>query len=76
MADDRAALRREVLALVLLVVLIDAAFIAVYIGARLAWVGSGLKVGFTILWTVVTLLVVLRSLGRIRAARLRLRRSR
>ena len=76
MADDRAALRREVLALVLLVVLIDAAFIAVYIGARLAWAGNGLKVGFTILWTVVTLLVVLRSLGRIRAARLRLRRSR
>lgn len=76
MADDRAALRREVLALVFLVVLIDAAFIAVYVGARLAWAGSGLKVGFTILWTVVTLLVVLRSLGRIRAARLRLRRSR
>jgi len=76
MADDRAALRREVLALVFLVVLIDAAFIGVYVGTRLAWAGSGLKVGFTILWTVVTLLVVLRSLGRIRAARLRLRRSR
>lgn len=76
MADDRTALRREVLALVLLVVLIDAAFIAVYVGARLAWAGSGLKVGFTVLWTVVTLLVVLRSLGRIRATRLRLRRSR
>ena len=76
MADDRAALRREVFALVLLVVLIDAAFIAAYVGARLAWAGNGLKVGFTVLWTLVTLLVVLRSLGRIRAARLRLRRSR
>jgi hypothetical protein len=71
MADDRAALRREVVALVLLVVLIDAVFIAAYVGARLAWAGSGLKLGFTILWTGVTLLVVLRSLGRIRAARLR-----
>lgn len=76
MADDRAALRREVFALVLLVALIDAAFIAAYVGARLAWAGNGLKVGFTILWTLVTLLVVLRSLGRIRAARLRLRRPR
>jgi hypothetical protein len=30
-----------------------------------------LKLGYTILWTAVTLLVVLRALGRIRAVRLR-----
>jgi hypothetical protein len=70
MADDRGALRREVLTLVALVALVDGIFVATYFAAGLAAVSGGLKLGYTLLWTMATLGVVLRSLGRIRAARL------
>ncbi|HET6577929.1 MAG TPA: hypothetical protein VFG66_06375 [Gemmatimonadales bacterium] len=73
--DDRGrALRREVLELVALVLLVDGVFIGLYYLLGLAATRDGLKPAYTILWTAVTLLVVLRGLGRIRAARLRLRR--
>jgi hypothetical protein len=61
--------RREVLILVGLVLVVDAAFIA---GYYLAGVGRA-KVGYTILWTAAILLVVLRSLARVRAERIRRR---
>lgn len=70
MADDRGALKREVLTLVTLVVLVDGSFIGIYFAAGLAAASGGLKLGYTLLWTLATLGVVLRSLGRIRAARL------
>ena len=70
MADDRATLRREVLTLVTLVVLVDGIFVGIYFTAGLAAASGGLKLGYTLLWTMATLVVVLRSLGRIRAARL------
>ena len=70
MADDRGALRREVLTLVTLVMLVDGIFIGIYSAAGLATASGGLKLGFTLLWTMATLVVVLRSLGRIRATRL------
>lgn len=60
--------------LVAVVVLVDAAFIGLYVALHLASADGPRRLGFTLLWTVVTLVVVLRSLGRVRAARLRLRR--
>jgi hypothetical protein len=61
--------RREVLVLVILVVLVEAGFICVAILAGLRHGGAALKLGFTVLWTLATLIVVLRGLTRIRAAR-------
>jgi hypothetical protein len=75
-ADDRGALRGEVLRLVGLVLLVDAVFIAGYFIAGLAAASANLTSGYMIAWTVVTLAVVLRGLGRVRAARLRARRER
>jgi hypothetical protein len=72
--DGRRALRREVLELVALVLLVDGVFIGLYYLLGLAAARHGLKPAYTLLWTAVTLLIVLRGLGRIRAARLRLRR--
>jgi hypothetical protein len=66
--------RREVLLLVVLVLLVDAAFVVVYYLADLRRAGGALKLGYTALWTGVTLIVVLRSLTRIRTERIRRRR--
>jgi hypothetical protein len=75
-ADDRGALRREVLRLVGLVLLVDGVFIAGYFIAGLAAASAKLTFGYRIVWTGVTLAVVMRGLGRVRSARLRLRRGR
>ena len=72
-ADDRGALRREVLRLVGLVLLVDGVFIAGYLIAGLTAASANIAFGYMIVWTAVTLAVVLRGLGRVRAARLRLR---
>jgi hypothetical protein len=70
---DAGALRREVLALLGLVLGADAAFIAAYFLFHLADRSRGVRLGFTAGWTAVTLAIALRSLVRIRAARLRAR---
>ena len=75
-ADDRGTLKREVLRLVGLVLLVDGVFVAGYVIAGLASATANLALGYTIAWTGVTLAVVLRGLGRVRAARLRLMRGR
>jgi hypothetical protein len=67
-------LKRELLALVGLVLLVEVVFIGGYYLAGLGAAGAGVKLGYTAAWTVATLLVVLRSLGRIRAERIRRRR--
>jgi hypothetical protein len=67
--SDTAGLKRELLLLVLIVLLIDAGFVALYLLTPLRWAGGTLKLGYTALWTGITLLVVLRGLGRIRALR-------
>jgi uncharacterized membrane protein len=64
------AVRREVVWLVLAVVLVDAVFVGVYFLARLPHASDRVKLGFTALWTVVTLAIVIRSLSRIRSVRL------
>jgi hypothetical protein len=65
--------RREVLTLVGLVLLVDAAFIGAYFVLGVGHATSGVKIGYTVLWTAVILLVVLRSLARVRAERIRRR---
>ena len=65
------AIRREVLGLVVLVLVVDAIFAAAYFLAGVARAADGTKLLFTAVWTVVTLVVVVRGLGRIRRARVR-----
>jgi hypothetical protein len=75
-ADDRGALRREVLRLLGMVLLVDGVFIAGYFIAGLAAASANFNFGYMIAWTMVTLAVVLWGLGRVRAARVRLMRGR
>ncbi len=63
-------MRRELFLLLATVLVVDALFIAGYLLFRLA-AADPLKVGYTVAWTVVTLLVVLRGLTRIRSLRRR-----
>jgi hypothetical protein len=61
--------KRELLLLVAAVLVVDALFIAGYFLFRLDAAGDPAKIGYTAAWTVVTLLVVLRALTRIRSLR-------
>jgi hypothetical protein len=63
------AVRREVLILVGLVVVIDVVFIAAYFLGGIDRSSDRMKLLFTVVWTVITLVVVLRGLLRIRQAR-------
>jgi hypothetical protein len=63
-------IRREALVLVGLVLAVDAVFIAVYFLAGVERASDSVKVAFTVAWTLVTVVVVLRGLTRIRTARL------
>jgi hypothetical protein len=63
-------LKREVFWLVVAVLLVDAVFVAVFFLAGLRTTTDTVKGGFTVLWTLVTLGVVLRGLSRIRRVRL------
>lgn len=62
-------MKRELLLLVAAVLVVDALFIAGYFLFRLDAAGDPAKIGYTAAWTVVTLLVVLRALTRIRSLR-------
>jgi hypothetical protein len=64
------AIRREVLILVGLVLVIDLVFIAAYFLGGIDRSSDQMKLLFTVAWTVITLVVVLRGLLRIRQARL------
>ena len=68
---DAGRLKREVLALVGWVIAVDAVFIAGYFAAGMARRPNGIKLGYTVFWTVVTLAVVLRGLLRVRSERAR-----
>ena len=61
--------RREALVLVGLVLAVDAVFIGAYFLAGVARAGDAGKVAFTVAWTAITLLIVLRGLTRIRSIR-------
>jgi hypothetical protein len=62
-------MKRELLHLVFAVVPVDAVFIGGYFLFRLHAAGDTAKLIYTAAWTGLTLLVVLRALGRIRNLR-------
>ncbi|MEO7137165.1 MAG: hypothetical protein ABI037_05585 [Gemmatimonadales bacterium] len=61
--------KREALVLVALVLVVDALFIAVYFGAGIERASDSVKIAFTVVWTAINLIVVIRGLSRIRSAR-------
>jgi hypothetical protein len=69
-------LTREVLWLVAGVLLVDIVFAATYFLADLATSSDTAKAAFTVVWTLVTLGVVLRGLSRIRRMRTESRKIR
>jgi hypothetical protein len=69
MAERADRVRREITALVGLVLLVDAIFIGGYFLSGIVRSTTGVKIAFTAVWTLVTLAVVLRSLARIRSIR-------
>ncbi len=60
---------RELLLLIGAALAVDVLFIVGYFAFRLHAASDGAKIGYAAAWTVVTLLVVLRGLARIRALR-------
>jgi putative Mn2+ efflux pump MntP len=62
--------KREALVLVGLVLAVDAIFIAVYFGAGIERASDRAKLVFTVVWTAINLVVVIRGLTRIRHARM------
>jgi hypothetical protein len=65
----RRALTRELGLLVGLVLLVDGIFIGLHYALRIAAAPPAVRLGYTILWTALTLLIVLRALARIRRIR-------
>jgi hypothetical protein len=64
-------MKRELFLLLATVLVVDALFIAGYLLFHLDAARDPAKIGYTAAWTVVTLLVVLRGLTRIRSLRRR-----
>jgi hypothetical protein len=69
--SDTDRLTRELLRLVVVVLLIEAGFIALDLLTPLRSASAIVKLGYTALWTGVTLVAVLRGLARMRAIRRR-----
>jgi len=69
MAERADRLRREVVALVVLVLVVDGLFIGGYFAAGVARAPGAVKLGYAAVWTLATMGVVLRGLTRIRAIR-------
>ncbi len=69
MADRTERVKREVLVLVALALVVDAVFVVGFYAAGLAHASAVTKVIYTAAWTVMTMLVVLRGLTRIRGLR-------
>lgn len=55
--------------LVGLVLVVDGLFIAGYFGAGIERASDSVKIAFTVIWTLINLIVVIRGLTRIRSAR-------
>jgi hypothetical protein len=66
----RATARREVLLLVAMVLVVDLVFVVAFFVARLQRSSDSVKLGFTVLWTLATLGVVIRGFTRLRRARI------
>jgi hypothetical protein len=68
--DQRAdRVKREVVKLVVLLLVVDGVFVGGSFAAGLVRASAAAKLGYTAVWTLVTLVVVLRGLTRIRALR-------
>jgi hypothetical protein len=66
--DERAdRVKRQVVMLVVMVLLVDGIFIGGYFAVGLIRASVAAKVGYTAIWTLVTMVVVLRGLSRIRS---------
>ena len=66
----RATARRQVLLLVAMVLVVDLVFVAAYFVVGLQRSSDSVKLGFTALWTLATLGVVIRGLTRLRKTRI------
>ena len=62
-------MRRQLGLLIGLVVAVDVLFFGIYVLADLGRAAPGVKLGYTVVWTVATLAVVLLRLSRIRELR-------
>jgi hypothetical protein len=69
------SVRQEALTLVLAVLVVDAVFVAVYFLGNVRSGSDATKLAFTVIWTFLTLAVVIRGLSRIRTARVARRSS-
>ena len=68
-------MKRELLIMIASVVALDAVVIAIYYAVGIKTTSQRTQTIFVAVWTVVTLLLVLRGTGRVRAARIRARQS-
>ncbi len=62
-------MKREVLWLIIALLVVDAIFVAGYFLGHLGTASDSVKAAFTVVWTLVTLAVVVRGLSRVRRAR-------
>ena len=69
MAGRADRVKRETVTLIVVVLIVDALFIGGYFAAGLVRASTVAKVGYTAVWTLVTMAVVLRGITRIRATR-------
>lgn len=61
--------QREVFRLVVSVMVVDAAAVGVFLIARLGDASTRARIVFGVVWTLVTLIIVLAGLARVRASR-------
>lgn len=69
MTRDPVAARRALLQMIGLVVLVDVAAVALYTLTGLGRSGRDVRIAFAVVWTVLSLAIVLTGLRRIRVAR-------
>jgi hypothetical protein len=63
------AMRRHLLEMIGLVVALDAIMLGIYYAMGVKYRPSRVQLVFTAVWTILTLIVVLRGMGRVRGAR-------